>query len=248
MLLSLGLTLRRDHSPDRRQHIAMLAGRLGYHSVWLPVDDATAADSAAELDALRAATTSRVGAVVDVTEAPRWLAAVAASRPDLLVEVDAPGDTRAEFVSALGGDRAWAERAFVRALDPTAAALVLAAAPRAALADDARRAVAARGVAVRPRIAVALGVSIGRTMSEAEARALRDLHLADPAARGSALFGTFEDAQEQVLQLAAAGVGFLRLNFADEHDVADLLAQFRAVVTGPTPVLHAAAQRRALTD
>jgi hypothetical protein len=126
--------------------------------------------------------------------------------------------------------------------DEAASALVISASSR----EDAVRAVQAAAVARRQisarqlPIIVALSVSIGRTMSEAEARAARDPLLAGSAhPRQSGLFGTFENAQNQALALAAAGADELRVTLADEHDVADLLAQLRAVVVGPTPVLHA---------
>jgi hypothetical protein len=83
-------------------------------------------------------------------------------------------------------------------------------------------------------------VSIGRTRGEAVARAARDPELTgacDPAVAG--LFGTLEEAQQQVLDLAAAGAEALRVVLADERDVADLLAQVRSLVVGPAAVLHA---------
>jgi hypothetical protein len=88
------------------------------------------------------------------------------------------------------------------------------------------------------RVGVALGVSIGRTMSEAQARVARDPFLAATGVPDAGLFGTFEQAQEQVLALAAAGVDWIRADLADEQDVADLLAQLRAAAVGPAHVLH----------
>ena len=76
-------------------------------------------------------------------------------------------------------------------------------------------------------------------MSEAEARAERDPQMQGAEVRSAGLFGTFEDAQEQALDLAAAGAGWILADLAAERDVADLLAQLRAVVAGPTAVLHA---------
>ncbi|MGH9249328.1 MAG: hypothetical protein ACRD0W_07420, partial [Acidimicrobiales bacterium] len=86
----------------------------------------------------------------------------------------------------------------------------------------------------------AVPVSIGRTYSEADARARRDPRLSgahDP--REGGLFGTHEQAQTQALDLAAAGVDVVRVTVADEVDVADLLAQLRSLVVGATPILHA---------
>lgn len=89
----------------------------------------------------------------------------------------------------------------------------------------------------RPLI-VAVPVSIGRTINEAVARADREPRFvgeAHPRERG--IFGDFEDAQLQVLALARAGCEVLLVEIPDEDDVADLLAQIRALVVGATPVL-----------
>jgi hypothetical protein len=87
-------------------------------------------------------------------------------------------------------------------------------------------------------VVVDVPVAIGRTRSEAMARAGRDprfVGAAHPATTG--LFGTFEQAQIQVLELARAGADELRVTLADEVDVADLLAQTLALVVGPTAAL-----------
>jgi hypothetical protein len=87
-------------------------------------------------------------------------------------------------------------------------------------------------------VIVDVPVSIGRTRSEAAARAARDprfVGAAHPQVAG--IFGTFEQAQGLVLELARAGADELRVTLADEIDVADLLAQTRALVVGPTRAL-----------
>jgi hypothetical protein len=94
----------------------------------------------------------------------------------------------------------------------------------------------AAGVDRHPVFA-ALPVAIGRTRNEAVARAARDPRFADAERAG--LFGTYEQAQSQLLDLVAAGADGLRLTVADEIDVADLLAQIRAVVVAAMPALHA---------
>lgn len=89
----------------------------------------------------------------------------------------------------------------------------------------------------RPLI-VAVPISIGRTHNEAVARADRDPRLrgeSDPREVG--IFGTFEQAQEQVLALAKAGAEVLLLTVPHEEDIADVLAQVRALVVGATPAL-----------
>ncbi len=89
----------------------------------------------------------------------------------------------------------------------------------------------------RPLI-VAVPISIGRTFNEATARAERDPRFRgenDP--REGGIFGTFEQAQEQVLALARAGAEVLLLTVPHEQDIADVLAQVRALVVGATPAL-----------
>jgi len=85
---------------------------------------------------------------------------------------------------------------------------------------------------------VAVPISIGRTFNEAVARADRDPRfVGDAHPRESGIFGTFEQAQEQVLALARAGAEVLLVSVPQELDVADILAQVRALVVGATPAL-----------
>lgn len=89
----------------------------------------------------------------------------------------------------------------------------------------------------RPLI-VAVPISIGRTFNEAMARADRDPRFvgdAHPSECG--IYGTFEQAQEQVLALARAGAEVLLLTLPHELDIADILAQVKALVVGATPAL-----------
>lgn len=89
----------------------------------------------------------------------------------------------------------------------------------------------------RPLI-VAVPVSIGRTINEAVARADREPRFrGESHPRECGIFGDFEDAQQQVLELARAGCEVLLIDIPDESDVADLLAQIRALVVGATPAL-----------
>ena len=238
-LLGLGLQLRADADAARRQHIATLAGRLGYESVWFSVapGDAGVLD---EIDTLLAAGVTQVGAVFTGASeaAPEWVRMVGAAYPELLVDV--PDEAGRDCVPALGGADDWNRRGYVRGVpDPAAAGVVLSSASRAQTAALAAAAARARTDA-NPglRIGVALGVSIGRTMSEAQARVARDPFLAAAGVPEAGLFGTFEQAQEQVLALAAAGADWIRADLADEQDIADLLAQLRAAAVGPAHVLH----------
>jgi len=128
-----------------------------------------------------------------------------------LVVFDAPGDAPG----------------LVRANDPAEVARV-----RAELNDS---------DAMRPLL-VSVPISIGRTMNEATARAdlearfTGDYH---PSVHG--IFGTFEKAQSDVLALARAGADGLVLDVPLERDIADVLAQVRALVVGATPELVNAA-------
>jgi len=89
----------------------------------------------------------------------------------------------------------------------------------------------------RPLI-VDVPISIGRTLNEAVARSDRDPRfVGDAHPRESGIFGTFEQAQEQVLALARAGADVLLVTVPHERDVADVLAQIRALVVGATPAL-----------
>ena len=89
----------------------------------------------------------------------------------------------------------------------------------------------------RPLI-VAVPISIGRTFNEAMARADRDPRfVGDAHPSVSGIYGTFEQAQEQVLDLARAGAEVLLVTVPHELDVADILAQVKALVVGATPAL-----------
>lgn len=101
----------------------------------------------------------------------------------------------------------------------------------------AARAAMVRAGVTRPLL-VAIPVSIGRTMSEAAARAEREPRFAGgrhPSVAG--IFGTFEHAQGEVLALAEAGADGLIVDLPLERDVADVLAQVKALVVGATPEL-----------
>uniref|UniRef100_UPI003F49B41D hypothetical protein n=1 Tax=Nonomuraea bangladeshensis TaxID=404385 RepID=UPI003F49B41D len=245
-LLDLGLTLREEQSDERRRHVGRLASRLGFAHVWLPIADGmTAEDVAAVREVVRPGRLGLVVAgnpkiVVDRVTALR----VPDLEPGTLVEIHAPAEMRDPLVTAAGGPAQWRERVVVPWYDAEAAGLVLLAdqasdreAVMAALAQAASRRVQQGDDLL---ILVALTVSIGRTMSEAEARALRDPALCgERHPRIAGLFGTLENAQAQALDLARAGVGTVRATLADEHDIADLLAQLRSVAVGPTSLLHA---------
>jgi hypothetical protein len=94
---------------------------------------------------------------------------------------------------------------------------------------------------------VAVPISIGRTLSEAIARADLEPRFAERHPREVGIFGPFEQAQDQVLALARAGADGLVLDVPLAHDVSDVLAQIRALVVGATPELMDAPGRGAKT-
>jgi hypothetical protein len=101
----------------------------------------------------------------------------------------------------------------------------------------AARAAMVRAGVSRPLL-VAIPVSIGRTMGEAAARAQREPRFAgDRHPSRAGIFGTFERAQEEVLALAEASADGLIVDLPLERDVADVLAQVKALVVGATPEL-----------
>ncbi|HEU5160797.1 MAG TPA: hypothetical protein VFU43_27620 [Streptosporangiaceae bacterium] len=255
MLLDLGVALRAEHDTARRLQMAGLAARLGFQYVWVPVGPGLSSASIATL--AEQARPARVGLVLtgDPAETAERIETLAAGGArgtrgpagDVLLEIHAPPAARDRLVAATGGPEGWRRRAIVPWYDPEAAGLVVLAEDigdqvgvRAALADGVARRRAAGADHLQFPISVALTVSIGRTMSEAEARALRDPALSGARhPRRAGLFGTLEHAQEQALALAGAGADAVRATLADERDAADLLAQLRAVAVGPTAVLHA---------
>jgi hypothetical protein len=258
-LLALGIVLRPGDDPQRHRHVAHLAGRLGYGTVWLPVAASShLADSPADAPAASppdhealalladAAAPARLGVVLTGAAAghARWVRAVLGPTADVLLAAEVAEGDRDVLVEALGGPAAWRGRAHVRAFDATAAGCLLAVADRDQLLAAVRAARDARRQAGRTAadftLTAELTVSIGRTMNEAVARALRDPAFAgERHPRFGGLYGTLEEAQAQALALARAGLDAVAATLADERDVADLLAQLRAVAVGPTAVLHA---------
>jgi len=87
-------------------------------------------------------------------------------------------------------------------------------------------------------VAALVPVSIGRTSTEAEARAERDprfARLGHP--RDVGIFGTLEECQDRVIALAHAGINDLRCILPAAPDVHDVIAQLTAVTIGTTDVL-----------
>jgi alkanesulfonate monooxygenase SsuD/methylene tetrahydromethanopterin reductase-like flavin-dependent oxidoreductase (luciferase family) len=92
-------------------------------------------------------------------------------------------------------------------------------------------------------------VSIGRTTAEARARAASEplfATLGSPADGG--VFGTLEQCQERVIELAHAGVTDLRCIIPNNPDVHDVIAQLSAVGHGSTELLTPDAPRSRAPD
>jgi hypothetical protein len=180
--MDLALLLNPDYDRQRRAHVAMLAARLGYVAVHVPVEPGGGIPSD-QIDALVQAAQPAMVVLDDGTERP---GVIRRNDPELVRQARAQMD----------------------------------------LAQDAW-----------PLI-VAVPISIGRTLNEAVARADREPRFVGerhPSVSG--IFGTFEQAQEQVLALARAGAEVLLVDIPDDVDVADVLAQVRALVVGATPAL-----------
>lgn len=249
-LLDLAVTLRPDVARTR-QHMALLAGRLGFRTVWL-VAHGTEPDHEALAVLAASARPAGIGVIVGALDGDRMPDRLrdirAAEAGPVMVEV--PADRLDRNVRTALGDDLRKAGAVVAVNRPSAAhealgaaGLVVHSTDRQATEELLRHLVNARAAAGKTSadlpLTVALPVSIGRTRNEAEARALLDEDLADPhELRAGGLFGTFEEAQRQVLALRRAGADVLRATLADEQDVADLLAQVRALAVGPTPLLH----------
>lgn len=86
-------------------------------------------------------------------------------------------------------------------------------------------------------IAVELPVSLGRTTAEAQARATDPIFDLVGRPQDIGLFGTLEQCQERVIELAHAGVTDLRCVIPGSADVHDVIAQLTAVAIGTLDVL-----------
>jgi alkanesulfonate monooxygenase SsuD/methylene tetrahydromethanopterin reductase-like flavin-dependent oxidoreductase (luciferase family) len=98
-------------------------------------------------------------------------------------------------------------------------------------------------------VAMVVPLSIGRTTAEASARADADplfQRVGDP--REAGVFGTLEQCQERVIELAHAGVSDLRCVVPNASDMPDVLAQLTAIAIGTADVLTPGAPRSKSPD
>jgi hypothetical protein len=233
----LEIAIRPGIAPARQEELCRLAARLGYRAVWLHADRPPVLAQLARL--VDAAAPAQVGLVLGAT-GPHlaWLAGTRGSSCAGQVLLDAdPADRPEDLAAAVGSPDAYAKRVHARRYDLAAAGYVVHSRDRAETAEL-LRAARRRGTPHGLRLTADLPVVFGRTRGEAEARLRRDAWLdrtRDP--RRAGLFGTFAEAQLQVVDLVRAGADNLRATLADEADVADLLAQLRAVTVGPVAAL-----------
>lgn len=98
-------------------------------------------------------------------------------------------------------------------------------------------------------VAMVVPVSIGRTTAEASARADADRHFQSMGpAREVGVFGTLEQCQERVIELAHAGISDLRCAVPDAPDMPDILAQLTAIAIGTVDVLRPGSPRSKSPD
>lgn len=98
-------------------------------------------------------------------------------------------------------------------------------------------------------VALEIPVSIGRTTAEAHARAGAEspFGVTGPP-RAVGIFGTLEQCQERVIDLAHAGVTDLRCVIPNAPDVHDVIAQLTAIAVGTVDVLAPGAPRSKAPD
>ena len=93
-------------------------------------------------------------------------------------------------------------------------------------------------------ISLEVPVSIGRTRAEAEARAAGETLFDVVGPPGEVgIFGTLEECQESVIELAHAGVTDLRCILPNNPDIHDVIAQLTAIAVGTIDVLMPGAPR-----
>ena len=98
-------------------------------------------------------------------------------------------------------------------------------------------------------IAMELPVSIGRTTAEAQFRAETEtLFAVVGQPRDAGIFGTLEQCQERVQELAHAGVTDLRCVVPNSADVHDVIAQLTAIAVGTVDVFVPGAPRSKAPD
>ena len=265
-----------DNTPARFREIARMCDRAGVDALWVADSDAGHRDgsgleawTAAVLIALD---TSRVqvGAMLQTRRRPaellapmvRTLCAVAGGRVSIGCCAGGDGDG----ARSARDDAGYATR--LRELGVDAPICLAARSPEGfehavRAGDDVLLRVAAAGLAeaidgVRAAceaigrdpdtvgVAVERPVSVGRTRTEAHARAGVDDGFRKAAAdSGAAIVGTLEECQDRVIELAHLGVTELRCRVPNTPDVHDAIAQLTAMAVGSLGALEPSAPRSA---
>jgi alkanesulfonate monooxygenase SsuD/methylene tetrahydromethanopterin reductase-like flavin-dependent oxidoreductase (luciferase family) len=97
-------------------------------------------------------------------------------------------------------------------------------------------------------VAVFVPVSIGRTTAEAQARMDAEPSAWGFLVRKIGIFGTLEQCQERVIDLAHAGVTDLRCLIPNAPDIHDVIAQLTAIAVGTVDVLAPGVPRSKAPD
>jgi hypothetical protein len=222
-MVRLGIVLEDGTAPDVVVRLAILAERAGLDGLWLaPWSPQTAPQEPLRLlktltDAAERTSTIVLGAYFDrLPDAPARLA----DRLEAVLPTDAKPD----------GHR-WTGRM-----------TMLTEGPPAEVPPDVDEVVIPIWAFSPPMstmelpplpVAVELSTSIGRTVAEATARLDSDHRLRDRRdPRRGGLFGTLEQCQARVAELARAGVTEVRCWLPDTPDVHDVIAQLSAVKVG----------------
>jgi alkanesulfonate monooxygenase SsuD/methylene tetrahydromethanopterin reductase-like flavin-dependent oxidoreductase (luciferase family) len=268
-LVRLGLILDTRNDPSRLSETARMCDGASIDAVWLE-DRLVGEHDVAPKDALTALSTvaddvrrARLGAMLDPAfRLPEDLAATVRSLDDAL-------GGRLELSFTAGYDdyvaivRGLLDRAKLAIVGSTAPAFDVAARVAddvvlppsdpigaARLVDQLRTACDRNDRdAATIGVAMVVPVSIGRTTAEASARADADplfRNIGDPREVG--VFGTLEQCQERVIELAHAGVSDLRCMVPNAPDMPDVLAQLTAIAIGTVDVLTPGSPRSKSPD
>lgn len=268
-LVRLGLILDSRNDRSRLSETARMCDGAGIDAVWLQdrtigEHDTAPGDALAVLSTIaREVHRARLGAILDPgLRSPQELATAAHSMDDALggrLELSFTAGPE-EYVAIVRELLQWPTLAIVGATEPALDAA-------ARVADDVVLPPSDPGAAGRlvellrtacdrnDRDAATIGVamvvpvSIGRTTAEASARADADplfRRVGDPREVG--IFGTLEQCQERVIELAHAGVSDLRCVVPNASDMPDVLAQLTAIAIGTADVLTPGAPRSKSPD
>src|SRR6266436_1043282 len=221
-LVRLGIVLDARNSSDRLREVARMCDRAGIDALWVH-DDLAPAARQSRLEAWTAlvlagvdSQRTRMGAMLDVALRPASTLAAMARTLDAALEV---ADNVLVPAMAINEIRA--------AIEQVGSACAATGRWRSSLG-----------------IGVELPVSIGRTSAEARARAdAEGLFQTIGHSMAVGLFGTLEQCQSRVIELAHLGITDLHCVLPNTADVQDVIAQLTAIAVGTTQVLTPNAPR-----